>query len=40
MLGVLAMAPIALCMFGWAARDIGLAEATRLERARAAGELC
>ena len=40
MLGVLAMAPIALCMFGLAARDIGLDEATRLERARAAGEFC
>src|SRR5262249_40495811 len=40
MLGVLAMAPIAVCMFGLAARDIGLAEATRLERARAAGEFC
>ena len=40
MLGVLAMAPVALCMLGLAARDIGLAEATRLERARAAGEFC
>ena len=40
MLGVLAMAPIALCMLGLAARDVGLAEATRLERARAAGEFC
>jgi len=40
MLCVLAMAPIALCMLGLAAREIRLAEATRLERARAAGEFC